>query len=97
MSVRYSASRRSLLTLGLIAVVAFSLLGIPPAAAAPKVKLTMFIWAGSNQGVVPREVVARYLRTHPDVEIEFWESNNAVTYPRMIAAKQVDPNKPLIN
>ncbi len=97
MSDRHSVSRHSLLTLGLIAVVAFSLLGLPPAVAAPKVKLTMFIWAGSNQGVVPREVVARYLRTHPDVEIEFWESNNAVTYPRMIAAKQVDPNKPLIN
>jgi putative spermidine/putrescine transport system substrate-binding protein len=70
---------------------------LPPVAAAPKVKLTMFIWAGANQGVVPREVVARYVRAHPDVEIEFWESNNAVTYPRMIAAKQVDPSRPLIN
>lgn len=88
---------RALLVVGLAATLALSLLLIPPAAAAPRVKLTMFIWAGSNQGVVPREVVARYLRSHPDVEIEFWESNNAVTYPRMIAAKQVDANKPLIN
>ncbi len=88
---------RGLLVIGLAATLALSLLLIPPAAAAPRVKLTMFIWAGSNQGVVPREVVARYLRSHPDVEIEFWESNNAVTYPRMIAAKQVDANKPLIN
>jgi len=88
---------RALLIIGLAATLALSLLLIPPAAAAPRVKLTMFIWAGSNQGVVPREVVARYLRSHPDVEIEFWESNNAVTYPRMIAAKQVDANKPLIN
>jgi putative spermidine/putrescine transport system substrate-binding protein len=90
-------ARRSLVTLGLIAVLAISLCALQPAAAAPKVKLTMFIWAGSNQGVVPRAVVASYLRSHPDVEIEFWESNNAVTYPRMIAAKQADPNKPLIN
>ena len=92
-----SPARRSLVTLGLIAVMALSLLVLQPAVAAPKVKLTMFIWAGSNQGVVPRAVVANYLRSHPEVEIEFWESNNAVTYPRMIAAKQADPNKPLIN
>jgi putative spermidine/putrescine transport system substrate-binding protein len=97
MSASRLLSRRSLLTIGLVAALVLSLVALPPAVAAPKVKLTMFIWAGSNQGVVPREVVARYLRNHPDVEIEFWESNNAVTYPRMIAAKQVDPNKPLIN
>ncbi len=90
-------ARRSLLAIWLAATLALSLLMLPPAVAAPRVKLTMFIWAGSNQGVVPREVVARYLRTHPEVEIEFWESNNAVTYPRMIAAKQADPNRPLIN
>jgi len=97
MRVFASPARRSLVTLGLIAVMALSLLVLQPAVAAPKVKLTMFIWAGNNQGVVPRAVVANYLRSHPDVEIEFWESNNAVTYPRMIAAKQADPNKPLIN
>ncbi|MDQ7843791.1 MAG: extracellular solute-binding protein [Armatimonadota bacterium] len=76
---------------------AASLASLTPLQAAPRVKLTMFIWAGANQGVVPREVVARYLRAHPEVEIEFWESNNTVTYPRMIAAKQANPNNPLIN
>ncbi len=86
---------RTLVGLGLVIVLA--VLVVMPAAAAPKVKVTMFIWAGANQGVVPREVVARYLRSHPEVEIEFWESNNAVTYPRMIAAKQANPNNPLIN
>ncbi len=69
----------------------------PPATAASKVKLTMFIWAGANQGVVPRAVVASYLKAHPEVEIEFWESNNAVTYPKMLAAKQANPQNPLIN
>jgi putative spermidine/putrescine transport system substrate-binding protein len=69
----------------------------PPATGAPRVKLTMFIWAGAGQGVLPREVVAKYLKAHPDVEIEFWESNNAVTYPKMLAAKQANPNAPLIN
>jgi putative spermidine/putrescine transport system substrate-binding protein len=86
---------RALVALGLVMIVA--MLVVMPALAGPKVKVTMFIWAGANQGVVPREIVARYLRSHPEVEIEFWESNNAVTYPRMIAAKQANPNNPLIN
>ena len=86
---------RTLVALGLVIIIA--ILVVMPAAAAPKVKVTMFIWAGANQGVVPREIVARYLRSHPEVELEFWESNNAVTYPRMIASKQANPNNPLIN
>ncbi len=73
------------------------LAGMPSVRAAPKVKLTMFIWAGANQGVVPRAVVAGYLKAHPEVEIELWESNNAVTYPKMLAAKQANPQNPLIN
>jgi putative spermidine/putrescine transport system substrate-binding protein len=87
-------SRRSFLS-GLAAGAALG--ARSPARAASKVKLTMFIWAGAGQGVLPREVVAQYLKTHPDVEIEFWESNNAVTYPKMLAAKQANPNAPLIN
>ena len=85
------------LTLALAAVLAVGLVAVRPARAAAKVKLTMFIWAGANQGVVPREVVARYLKAHPDVEIEFWESTNAATYPKMLAAKQANPNAPLVN
>src|SRR5262245_32154317 len=85
----------------LCALVAASLLVgitiIPPVTAAAKVKLTMFIWAGANQGVVPRAVVASYLKAHPEVEIEFWESNNAFTYPKRLAAKQANPQNPLIN
>lgn len=93
-----NAISRLLRAAGAVALVlALSLTLLPRLQAAPRVKLTMFIWAGANQGVVPREVVARYLRTHPTVEIEFWESNNTVTYPRMIAAKAANPNNPLIN
>jgi putative spermidine/putrescine transport system substrate-binding protein len=91
---RRVVSRRSFLS-GLAAGAALG--ARSPARAASKVKLTMFIWAGAGQGVLPREVVARYLKAHPDVEIEFWESNNAVTYPKMLAAKQANPNAPLIN
>lgn len=85
------------LAIGLAVLLVGGLIGFWPASAAAKVKLTMFIWAGANQGVVPREVVASYLKTHPDVEIEFWESTNAVTYPKMLAAKQANPNAPLVN
>lgn len=62
-----------------------------------KVKLTMFIWAGSNQDVVPKEVVAKYLENHPNVEVTFEESSNSVMYPKMVAGKQADPNNPIIN
>jgi putative spermidine/putrescine transport system substrate-binding protein len=98
MRVRRPSARLWLvLALALAALVAAGVAASRPARAAGKVKLTMFIWAGANQGVVPREVVANYLKTHPDVEIEFWESTNAATYPKMLAAKQADPKAPLVN
>jgi putative spermidine/putrescine transport system substrate-binding protein len=62
-----------------------------------KVKLTMFIWAGSNQDVVPKEVVAEYVKNHPNVEVTFEESSNAVMYPKMLAGKQADANNPIVN
>ncbi|NUU60664.1 extracellular solute-binding protein [Paenibacillus agri] len=62
-----------------------------------KVKLTMFIWAGSNQDVVPKEVVAKYVAAHPNVEVTFEESSNSVMYPKMVAGKQADPNNPIVN
>src|ERR1019366_1151504 len=51
-------------------------LSLSPAAAAEQVKITFFIWAGSNQGVVPTEVINAYRASHPDVQIEILESNN---------------------
>lgn len=62
-----------------------------------QVNLTHFIWVGGGQGVVPREVVPDYEKAHPNVKIELYEGTNAVTYPKMVAAKEADPNKPLIN
>lgn len=62
-----------------------------------KVKVTMFIWAGANQGVVPAEVVEAYMDDHPNVEISLYESNNAVTYPKMVAAKKTTPDQPLVH
>jgi len=62
-----------------------------------KVQLTEFIWVGGGQGVVPREVKASFEKAHPNVSIELYEGTNTVTYPKIIAQRQVDPNKPLIN
>ena len=70
-----------------------------PAGVASKepVTLTMFVWVGANQGVVPREVVADYTKENPHVKIELYEGTNSETYPKMVAAKKVTPDQPLIN
>ncbi|MEJ8306315.1 ABC transporter substrate-binding protein [Saccharibacillus sacchari] len=64
---------------------------------AGKIKLNMFIWAGANQDVVPKKVVAEYVKEHPNVEVEFTESSNSVMYPKMVAGKQADPDNPVVN
>lgn len=57
-----------------------------------KVHLSMFIWAGSHQGDVPRKVAKEYMAAHPNVKIDFVESNNTIVYPKMVAAKRTTPN-----
>jgi putative spermidine/putrescine transport system substrate-binding protein len=37
------------------------------------------------------------MEEHPNVEIELFEGTNSVTYPKMVAAKEADPDNPLIN
>lgn len=61
------------------------------------VDLTHFIWVGGGQGDVPRLIVPRYIEEHPNVSIELFEGNNAETYPKMVAAREADPTKPLIH
>jgi len=72
-------------------------LGSATAARAEPTKLTFFIWAGSNQGVVPREVIEAYHKAHPDVTIDILESNNQITYPKMVAARRVTPDAPIVD
>jgi putative spermidine/putrescine transport system substrate-binding protein len=60
-------------------------------------KLTFFIWAGANQGVVPMEVITAYRAAHPDVTIDVLESNNTITYPKMVAARRTTPDSPLVH
>jgi putative spermidine/putrescine transport system substrate-binding protein len=86
----------------LAAAVTAALVGTAaPAAMADHAKdratITFFIWAGSNQGVVPMEVINAYKAKNPHVTIEILESNNAITYPRMVAAKRTTPDSPLVH
>jgi putative spermidine/putrescine transport system substrate-binding protein len=62
-----------------------------------QIELTHFIWVGGGQGDIPREVIPNYLDGHPNVKIELYEGTNAETYPKMVAAREADPNKPLIH
>jgi len=60
-------------------------------------RITFFIWAGSNQGVVPTRVIEAYRAANPRVQIEILESNNTLTYPRMVAARRTTPQNPLVH
>lgn len=84
-----------------LAAIALALMGsaatIGASQAQEPVEITFFIWAGSNQGVVPMEVIEAYKKEHPEVTINILESNNAITYPQMVAAKRTTPDDPLVN
>ena len=74
-----------------------SLVGGFASCARAQTKLTFFIWAGSNQGIVPTEVISAYRSAHPDVTIDILESNNTITYPKMVAARRTTPDSPLVH
>lgn len=78
-----------------------SLAGLPllqgRALAQDPVDTTMFVWVGSNQGVVPREVREAYIAENPHVSIELLEGTNAETYPRIKASLEMTPDQPLVN
>ena len=71
--------------------------GGKPAGADGPVKIAMFVFVGANQGVVPREVIAEYTKANPNVTIELYEGTNAETYPKIVAARKVTPDQPLVN
>lgn len=62
-----------------------------------QVNVTEFVWVGSNQDVTPKEVNARYLKSHPDVEIELVQGTNAETFPKILTSIEVTPDEPLVN
>lgn len=90
----FSITRRSVLA-GSLAVPA--LLGSRAASAQTAAALTMFTFIGAGQDVVPKEVRAEYMRANPGVRVDLLEGSNAETLPKMIAARQIDPNSPLVH
>ncbi|HCG01656.1 MAG TPA: hypothetical protein DEV93_14050 [Chloroflexi bacterium] len=62
-----------------------------------KTHVTMFVFAGSHQGDVPKAVAQKYIASHPDVQIDFVESNTVIAYPKMIAAKKTTPNQNFVD
>jgi putative spermidine/putrescine transport system substrate-binding protein len=50
--------------------------------AGAKVKLTEFLWVGSNQDVTPKAVNAAYLKAHPDTTLDVVSGTNAETFRR---------------
>lgn len=61
------------------------------------VKLTEFLWVGSNQDVTPKEVNARYLKAHPGTTIDVVAGTNAETFPKIMTSLQTTPDDPLVN
>ena len=66
-------------------------------ASAQDTKLTFFMFAGSGSDVVPKEVIADYVKANPKVGIEIAETTNAIIYPKMVAARRTTPDQPLVH
>jgi putative spermidine/putrescine transport system substrate-binding protein len=83
--------------LGTLAAALLLMAGTAMAQGRDAARITFFIWAGSNQGVVPMRVIEAYRQANPRVQIDILESNNVLTYPRMVAARRTTPNNPLVH
>lgn len=97
LSRRQFLDRARSLGLGAAGVSLASTLVFPIDARAAETALTMFIWSGGEQGTVAKDVVSKFLDENAGVTIEFYESSNSVTYPKMVAARAANPDKPLVN
>ena len=65
--------------------------------AGKKLQLTMFVFLGGDLGVMPREFIAEWQESHPNVEITMYEESNQVGYPKMLSRAETDPDNPLVN
>jgi putative spermidine/putrescine transport system substrate-binding protein len=62
-----------------------------------KESITIFAFLGNRLADMPKAFAADYMSRHPNVEISIYEDSNAVGYPKILAAKQTTPDKPLVN
>lgn len=61
------------------------------------VKITIFAFLGNRLADMPKAFAEEYMDQHANVEIEIYEDSNAVGYPKMLAAKETTPDRPLVN
>lgn len=83
--------------LGASLLIAALAMGGPVGAQEREARLTFFMFAGSGSDVVPKEVIADYVRAHPRVAIDISETTNAIIYPQMVAARRTTPDRPLVH
>ncbi|HEX5997122.1 MAG TPA: extracellular solute-binding protein [Jiangellales bacterium] len=62
-----------------------------------KLELTMFVFLGGDLGKMPKEFADEWQADHRNVTLKLYEQSNQVGYPKMVAQKQTDPTKPLVN
>jgi putative spermidine/putrescine transport system substrate-binding protein len=60
-------------------------------------RLTLFVWSGLNLPVVAHEVARFYMRNHPGVQIDVLEGQNFEVYPKMVSARKLTPDRPLVH
>lgn len=71
--------------------------GTNEAANGGPVSLTIFAFLGNRLADMPKAFAEDYMERHPNVDIEIYEDSNAVGYPRMLAAREAQPDQPLVN
>ncbi|CAN5220756.1 hypothetical protein BH09ACT1_BH09ACT1_17840 [soil metagenome] len=59
--------------------------------------ITMFCFLGGDLAVMGKEFGANYMERHPNISITYYEDSNLVGYGKMLAQRQSDPSKPLVN
>jgi len=92
MKTRINLAVRMLLVFCLIASMVAGVYAAPK-----KIELRAMVWAGSNQEILPTEVMKKYMKDHPNVSIEITEGQNTVLYPQMLAALKTTPDEPLFH
>ncbi|MEV0608671.1 extracellular solute-binding protein [Polymorphospora rubra] len=65
--------------------------------ASGKETITIFAFLGNRLADMPKAFAQDYMSRHPNVDIKIYEDSNAVGYPKILAAKQATPDKPLVN
>lgn len=60
-------------------------------------RLTLFVWSGLNLPTVAREVARFYMQNNPGTTIEVLEGQNFEIYPKMVSARKLTPDRPLVH